>query len=228
MAASAAATVRSLNSLPAKEKQMRFIPQAHHDSSAPHSPLLRAALAACLALGAPLALAAWDLDSGRSTVQFLSVKNASVAEVHHFKVVRGSVADDGTAQVTIDLDSVETMVPIRNQRMREMLFETVQFPKATLSTRVPDDLDDLGAGETRDVDLEVTIELHGASAPYIAKTQVTRLADDSLQVMLREPILVKAADFDLGGGVEMLREVAGLKSISTAVPVDATLVFTPE
>ena len=192
------------------------------------SGLARGALAACLSLAAPLCLAAWDLDGERSTVQFLSVKNASVAEVHHFKVLRGGVSDAGAAEVTIDLDSVETLVPIRNQRMREMLFETVRFPSATLSTRVPDDLDALAAGETRDVDLEVTIDLHGASASYVAKTQVTRLADNSLQVALREPILVKAADFGLDGGIEMLREVAGLKTISTAVPVDATLVFTPE
>jgi len=207
---------------------MRSISKAAQGPTGLRGSLLRTGLAAGLALGAPLALAAWDLDGERSTVQFLSVKNASVAEVHHFKVLGGSVADDGTAEVTIDLDSVETMVPIRNERMREMLFETVRFPNATLSTRVPDDLDDLEAGEIREVDLEVTIDLHGASAPYIAKTQVTRLADDSLQVMLREPILVKAADFDLGGGIEMLREVAGLKTISTAVPVDATLVFAPE
>ncbi len=120
------------------------------------------------------------------------------------------------------------MIPIRNQRMREMLFETVRFPAAELSAKVPGDLEAMAAGETRQVDLEVTIDVHGASAPYMAKTMVTRLADGSLQVMLAEPIMVKAADFGLDGGIEMLREVAGLKTISTAVPVDATLVFTPE
>jgi polyisoprenoid-binding protein YceI len=190
--------------------------------------LIRTSLFLTAALAMPCANAAWNLDGERSTVQFMSVKNASVAELHHFKVVRGGVSDDGAASVTIDLDSVETLVPIRNQRMREMLFETVRFPTAELSAKVPADLDAMQAGETRDVDLEVTIDLHGASAPYIAKTKVTRLADDSLQVMLAEPILVKAADFGLDGGIEMLRDVAGLKTISTAVPVDATLVFTPE
>jgi polyisoprenoid-binding protein YceI len=184
--------------------------------------------AASLAFTTLPALSAWELDAARSTVQFLSIKNASVAELHHFKVLRGGVSDDGAAQVTIDLDSVETLVPIRNQRMREMLFETIRFPAAELTAKVPADLREMKAGDTRDVDLEVTIDLHGASAPYIAKTRVTRLADDSLQVMLAEPILVKAADFGLDGGIEMLREVAGLKTISTAVPVDATLVFTPE
>ena len=186
------------------------------------------ALTASLTMLALPALAAWDLDSERSTVQFLSVKNASVAELHYFKAVEGMIDDEGSATVTIDLDSVETLVPIRNERMRKMLFETVQFPAAQLMAKVPTDLTLMEAGETRDVDLEVTIDLHGASAPYVTKTRVTRLADGALQVVLAEPILVKAADFGLDTGIEALREVAGLQSISTAVPVDATLVFVAE
>ncbi|MEM6773246.1 MAG: YceI family protein [Pseudomonadota bacterium] len=191
---------------------------------------IRAAVALTLTaiLLAPGAFAAWTLDGARSSVQFMSVKNASVAELHHFKVVAGRVSDEGVAQVTIDLDSVETLIPIRNERLREMLFETVRFPSATLNAMVPADLAELEAGETRSVDLEVSIDLHGTIAPYVAKTSVTRLADGSLQVALMEPILVRAADFGLAGGIEMLREVAGLQNIATAVPVDATLVFTPE
>ncbi len=187
-----------------------------------------AALIITASLYAPGAFAAWTLDGARSSVQFMTVKNASVAELHHFKVVAGSVSDEGAAQVTIDLDSVETLIPIRNERMREMLFETVRFPSATLNALVPADLVEMKAGETRAVDLEVSIDLHGTIAPYIAKTNVTRLADGSLQVALAEPILVRAADFGLDGGIEMLREVAGLQKIATAVPVDATLVFIPE
>mgnify|MGYP006293992049 FL=1 len=187
---------------------------------------LRRTAAAVLALGlSGPALAAWDLDVERSTVQFLSVKNASVAEVHHFTKVSGGIDDDGRARLTIDLASVETLVPIRNERMREMLFEIARFPEATLSARVPDDLDELDAGETTRADLEVSIDLHGKTALYTAAAHVTRLADGSLQVVLAAPVLVKVADFGLEGGVEMLREVAGLKTISTAVPVDATLVF---
>jgi len=175
---------------------------------------------------ATAAQAAWDLDNERSTVQFMSVKNASIAELHHFKVLSGGIAENGEAQVTIDLDSVETLIPIRNQRMRELLFETVRFPAATLTAPVPEDLATLDTGETRDVNFEVSIDLHGKSVPYAAKADVTRLADGSLRVVLSEPILVKASDFALGEGVGTLREVAGLDSISTAVPVTATLVFT--
>lgn len=174
------------------------------------------------------AIADWELDGNRSTVQFMSVKNASVAELHHFRAITGGISDTGAAQVALDLDSVETLVPIRNQRMRELLFETVRFPAAMLRAEVPQSLSELPIGETRDTSIEVEVDLHGVTHPYITEVLVTRLSDGGLQVVISEPIVVKAADFGLAGGIDVLREVAGLQSISTAVPVSGQLVFMPE
>jgi hypothetical protein len=178
-------------------------------------------------LGSTGVLAAWELDSERSSLQFMSVKNASVAELHHFKVLAGGISDDGDAQVVVDLDSVETLIPIRNQRLRELLFETVRFPAATLNAEVPDGVMALAMGESQTTAMEVQVDLHGTSVSYPTDVLVTRLANGGLQVVLSEPIVVKAADFGLDAGIEVLREVAGLKSISTAVPVSGQLVFTP-
>ena len=50
--------------------------------------------------------------------------------------------------------------------------------------------------------------------------------DGRLQVLTPAPVLIRAEDFGLAGGVEALRKVAGLESISTAVPVTVHLVFT--
>lgn len=188
-----------------------------------------AAVATALLVGvlSNAALAAWELDSRRSAVQFMSVKNASVAELHHFKSITGGISDTGAAKVILDLDSVETLVPIRNQRMRELLFETVRFPAATLSAEVPESLMSLAVGESRDTSIELTVDLHGNKASYTAKVLVTGIAGGGLQVVLSEPILVNAADFQLEAGIEVLREVAGLNNISTAVPVSAQLLFTP-
>ncbi|WP_439101327.1 YceI family protein [Congregibacter sp.] len=189
-----------------------------------------AALVASLFLaGASVsALADWELDGERSTVQFMSVKNASVAELHHFRSISGGISDTGAAQVALDLDSVETLVPIRNQRMRELLFETVRFPAALLRAEVPKSLSELPVGETRDTAIEVEVDLHGSKQSYTTEVLVTRLNDGGLQVVISEPLLVKAADFGLADGIEVLREVAGLQSISTAVPVSGQLVFVPE
>ena len=86
--------------------------------------LRRWALMLCLTLLTQPALADWTLDNERSIVNFISIKNASIGEVHRFRSLAGSVSDDGAVRLVIDLDSVETLIPIRNQRMRELLFET--------------------------------------------------------------------------------------------------------
>ena len=174
---------------------------------------------------ASAAQAAWELDNDRSAVQFMSVKNASIAELHHFKALAGGVSDEGDAQLVIDLDSVETLIPIRNERMRELLFETLRYPAATISATVPAELRDLAPGESRSATLALQVALHGVQVPVNASVQVTGLSDGDLQVVLQEPVVIKAADFALGEGVEVLREVAGLASISTAVPVTGALVF---
>lgn len=181
-----------------------------------------------LLVGSASANAGWELDSERSSVQFLSVKNAMIAELHHFKSLTGGVNDEGVAQVVIDLDSVETLIPIRNERLRKMLFETIQFPAATLQVEVPDTLGGLAAGETSQLTLPVAVEFHGKSKSYNAQLQATKLADGSLEVSVLEPLVIYADDFDLGGGILALKEIAGLTSISTAVPVTARLRFNPE
>ena len=181
----------------------------------------------CASLLAPPAFAAWELDGERSRVGFVSVKNASIAEVHHFRAVTGSVDDDGQVNLAIDLDSVETLIPIRNQRMRELLFETVRFPAAKLATTVDASLLALTPGSTALTELEFTVDLHGNTRTYTAQVLVTGSADGGFSVALQQPLIVRAADFGLEAGIEVLREVAGLASISKAVPVDVRLVFVP-
>lgn len=185
----------------------------------------RLAIALLGVFAAPLATAGWMLDGERSALQFMSVKNTHIAEIHHFKALSGSIDDAGQARVSIDLESVETLIPIRNQRMRELLFETLRFPAATLTARVPAGIQTLATGETLSAEMTVGVDLHGIVAPYQTRIHATRLADGGVQVTLAQPVLVRATDFALTEGIEALRKIVGLQSISTAVPVTATLVF---
>ena len=54
---------------------------------------------------------------------------------------------------------------------------------------------------------------------------VARLSDTRVLVASRKPLIINAGQFDLLGGVEKLREVVGLPSISPAVPVSFVLAF---
>jgi polyisoprenoid-binding protein YceI len=91
---------------------------------------------ALFVFGALAAHADWALNNDQSRLSFISVKKGSVAEVHHFTKLDGQVDGSGNVSVSIPLASVETAIPIRNERMQQMLFETEIFPSADLSAKV--------------------------------------------------------------------------------------------
>lgn len=190
--------------------------------------LARVVTALVLVVGTTTAWAQWELDAARSSVNFTSIKNDSIAEVHRFAALQGSVGKDGKVQLVISLDSVETLIAIRNERMREMLFETVTFPTASVSAAVaPELLATLADGVTVATDLSFTLALHGAEKSFTAPVVLTGESGGGIQVFTPAPVIVNAAEFGLEAGVAALQSVAGLKAISTAVPVTVHLVFTP-
>ena len=167
----------------------------------------------------------WSLDNAASTLSFVTVKAEHVAEVHTFDVLSGSIDDAGEVKIAIELASVNTMIQIRNERMQAMLFETNLFPDATITGKV--DLEAITAmnpGTSEVMQIEIELSLHGASIALTAELMVTRLESGVMASTLK-PIIVTADSVGLVAGVEALREVAGLPSISRSVPVSFTLVF---
>ena len=183
------------------------------------------ALAALLALPAS-AFADWQLVGDDSSVNFVSVKKSTIAETHHFKGLSGAISDAGKAALTIDLASVETNIPIRNERMQKMLFETAEFARASISADVdPAKLKALQPGQSMHLTADVTVEIHGQQNTEKADLQVTGLAGNQVQVTTNAPIVVNAGNYKLLEGIEKLRAVAGLDSISPIVPVTVKLTF---
>ena len=74
----------------------------------------------------------------------------------------------------------------------------------------------------KEVDFDLAI--HGESSSYTADVLVTRTESGVLASTVK-PIIVMADTHGLVSGVEALREVAGLPSISRAVPVSFNVVF---
>lgn len=173
-----------------------------------------------------MARADWELDNTSSTVNFISVKNDSVAEIHSFTSLVGFIGAQGNAQLTIDLGSVQTLIDVRNERMREMLFETVEYPVATVSAQVdPDVLAMAAEGGIVTAELPITLALHGQEKSLTASVVIVGEGEGRLRVLSATPVLINAADFGLTAGVEALQKVAGLQAISSAVPVTLQLQF---
>lgn len=184
-----------------------------------------AALSLALVLIAP-ARAEWALDNDASRINFVSTKANSAAEVHTFGIVDGSVDDEGNVTISIDLDSVDTAIEIRDERMRDMLFETGEYPSATLAAQVDTAaIEALDVGASAIMNAEGQLQLHGTSTSVTVEVSVARLAEDRILVASRKPVIVYAGQVGLLAGVEKLREVAGLPSISPAVPVTFVLAF---
>ena len=174
------------------------------------------------------AFADWTLEKAQSQLNFVSIKKSAVAEIHGFRQIDGMLSSDGRFEVRIDLASVATNIPVRDERMRDMLFEVGKFPFA----KITGDADltlvkGLPVGGMADLDIKVSLSLHGKSALMNSRLRVVRLDGNKLLVSTLQPMIVNAANFDLAAGIAKLREVAKLPAIATAVPVTFSLVFAP-
>jgi len=172
------------------------------------------------------AFAQWELVNTESSVDYVTITAAILGESNSFKELSGSIAEDGQISVGIDLASVDTNIPLRDDRMKEMLFETNNFPTANINAEFdPALLSELEVGNTFNDSASFTLSLHGVSQELVADIQVVKLDQNKILVFTSKPILVNAEHYSLAEGVEKLREAAGLPSISTVVPVTFSLVF---
>ncbi len=184
---------------------------------------LSSALIAC-GLAFPAA-ADWKMDTDTSVLHFLSTKNAQVTEVHKFDDFDGSLSDAGRLMVNVDLSSVNTAIDIRNKRMQEMLFQVTKYAQATFEADLPENMMNLKDGEVMNGKVDGILTLHGKAVPTSFSIKASRVSEDTLTVSTTAPTLIKAESFGLAGGVSALQKIAGLKSITTTVPVTFSVTF---
>lgn len=176
-------------------------------------------------LASAQAAAQWTLSADDSSLSFISVKAEHIAEVHSFARLSGEIDSGGEAVVSIDLTSVQTGIDIRNERMQSMLFNTDMYPRAQVSADVDAAaLSSMAVGESAVLEVPLAINLHGEVLTLSAPLRVSHV-QDGLRVDTLAPIIVKADAFALVEGIESLREIAGLPSISHSVPVSFSLLF---
>ncbi len=179
---------------------------------------------AVAALLSPLVHADWQVGPG-SQVQFVSIKNNTIGEVSHFETLAGTVTGAGEVEVRVALDSVETNIGIRNERMKKMLFEVGFYPEAVITAQL--DAEAVAAMSDGGVtSVALNIDLHGQTVTKDALLSVA-VADQGVRVTTIQPILLTASEFGLEGGVAALQKVAGLNSISRVFPVTVALQLAP-
>lgn len=173
-----------------------------------------------MTMGSVFAFAGWEVDPTGSHIGFASVKNDLIAENHTFTEVTGRVSVAGEANIKVTLASVETLIPLRNERMQTILFNIAKFPQATITSEVPvNELSLMATGESSVLDIELLIGLHGKELKKSVPVKVTSIGDNGFDVSSLGPIIVHASQFALSDSVDALRKIAGLQSIDLMVPV---------
>lgn len=174
----------------------------------------------------PLTGSAWQLDVETSYLSFVSIKSGDIAEVHRFTGLSGSVSPEGQAELIVFLDTVETGIDIRNERMREHLFQTGTWPEARITTQLnPAPFASMEAGDRLTLPLTFNIDLHGQSLDVDADVIITAIDGGEVLVETAAPVLIHAADFQLTEGLATLQDLASLPSITPVVPVTVSLAF---
>lgn len=183
------------------------------------------------ALEIPAAVAApsWTLDSSASTLTYQSVKKNTVVETNKLRNLSGSITPDGAATVTIDLNSVDSGIDIRDVRMRFLFFETFKFPAATVTTKVdPALFAELPAKRRIKLNVPFTLDLHGLSKEFHANIVVTMIGDGLVSVASESPVEIKVEDFGLLPAIEKLEKAADVSNIVPIASVSFDFVFAAE
>lgn len=170
----------------------------------------------------------WKLDADNSTLHFVSVKNDVVAETHRFTELTGELTD-GALEISIPVSSLDTAIPIRNERMLEHLFKAAKFEFVTATAQVPAEIySSTTTSGSLPAIIPMTVFIAGESVELEAVVQVSRIGTDRVVATTSQPILINAQEFKLIEGINKLQEIAGLNAIDHVIPVTFTVQFERE
>ena len=175
---------------------------------------LTAGLAAALSQPAAAASSNWQIDPAHSSAQF-SVRHMAISTVRGaFSKVTGSVVFDdkdiskSIIDVTIDVNSVDTRVPDRDNDLRsEKFFDVAHYPSITFKSKkveqvAPGKLKVTGDLTIRGTTKEVVLDVEGPTVPLKDPWGNTRVAAAATTKINRQDFGVKwNATLDNGGVV---------------------------
>lgn len=190
-------------------------------------------LSAVFALFGTSAIAAekneWVIDNDTSQLHFVSIKNNEIGEINTFDNLKGHLSGNGQFALEILLDSVNTKIEIRDQRMKEHLFNSKQNVAFIVNGSFDlDKINNQKAGTSSQHTLEATIQLGNETAEIKAPVTIQTLANNQLRVSSVSPVLITTSSLKLDKGVDKLKSLAGLRSIDRVVPVTFDLYLKPK
>ena len=185
------------------------------------------AIMAVTTLTSNSALAEWTLDAGSSNISYGTIKNGMIGETNTFKTISGTIDKDGHVDIDISLASVDTQLELRDERMRDIVFKVAENVSANLTGDMNLQAhNDQEIGTSRVIEATIALELVGQKVEHDVMLVVTRLAENKVMVVPHGVIFLDVEEYELLDAIEELRNLAGLDTIETVVPMSFYLTFT--
>lgn len=165
------------------------------------------------------------VDSKNSTVNFSTIKKQYVIEPAVFEHVEGSISHAGEVEISIYLDSIKTKIPIRDSRIQNLFFKTVDFPKAIIKAKV--DMKKIKSMTYyKKMEIPATLKFYGTTKAINLQVLAAKTYKNRLLVTSMQPIIIDANNYGIPAEnlVKLAKTVGGL-SISSKVAVNFALTF---
>lgn len=168
---------------------------------------------------------AWELDATKSVVSFVSIKKHNIGEVHVFTQLEGQIKN-AAATISIKTESIDSLIPLRDERMRKFLFKSNVYPTIDINADVTQALSSLDNGAPQLVEVPATLSLHGVTTQITLNAYLTQSDENTLSVISTKPIIIRAAQYQLVEGITKLASLVNNLPIAESVPVTFALTFT--
>ena len=91
---------------------------------------------------------------------------------------------------------MSTKIDIRDERLRDLFFETKLFPQASVAIKLSNsDIKTMQVGDVKDLELEAELNIHGVKQKAVVNTQVVFLEDGKLLVNSSKPLIINLQNF---------------------------------
>ena len=128
-------------------------------------------------------------------------------------------------RLSVDANSVNTGVEIRDERVRLHVFDSGNHPHIIFTAKLNKAIETLKIGEPVVQELTGTLTIRGIENPLTAELLVIRGSADTLLVQTLRPLLLDASNYNMSEGFEQLRTLVNLFNIPQIIPVSIKLVL---
>lgn len=179
---------------------------------------------AASAMATPVSSMPANWEATQTSLTFLSSKINqqlnSVTEQSQFTSSHAMLDKQGNFKMMVDLNSVQTNIEIRDQRIKDWVFQTAQFAMAEITGKVDMNvIHQLQLGESISFKQPLMLHIHGKELPIEAHLSAQRTQADKIMVSTLSPVVLDTKAMDMSQGVMQLVEVMGLKTIVEQIPV---------